>query len=33
MEIIVQKNIFNIFFISDYENNDKKNEIDMKLML
>lgn len=30
MEIIVQKNIF---FILDYKKNNKKNEIDVKLML
>lgn len=30
MEIIVQKNIF---FISDYEKNNKKNEIDVELIL
>lgn len=30
MEIIVQKNIF---FILDYKKNNKKNEIDVELML
>lgn len=30
MEIIVQKNIF---FILDYEKNNKKNEIDVELIL
>lgn len=30
MEIIIQKNIF---FILDYKKNNKKNEIDVELML